>query len=261
MVTETQQKIYDELSKYADLEQARNEAKKISVNVGCSETYVRRMIGRKESESSTVKFKIPPKEPEPEETPEEVESDEAEDYEDSEYQPDEDALEAPAPDDWEFDAQDEDPEEPETDVVREISDMDLTDIISRENCAVLISTPFRMAADWTEFEGWALTEKEEKQLSPMVRALLLKYLPTIMAEYFAEIVFAVVIIQVISIKAKSFKEFQEEQNKTLIAQKQAEEREREAQQPPPDVETEIPKELTKDSTTPHWMAKDGRIMN
>lgn len=253
MVTEKQQKIFDALAEYDDLEQARENADKIALKTDSSATYVRRMIGRKEDEGTQVKFKVAPK-VEPEEESEEIED---EDFPEDELEDEPDSL-AP-PDDWDFDVDAEDEPEPDSEVVREISEMDLTEIISKENCAILIATPFRMASDWTGFEGWALTDEEQKRISPMFRAILLKYLPTMLAEYFAEIIFAVVIIQIIGVKAKAYRDFSEEQEKTLRNQRIAEEMERDKAKAPEPDPTPEPVELTKDSTTPHWMA-DGRTV-
>lgn len=258
MVTETQQAVFDEIAKYASLETAKADAKQIAEKVAklshiksCSETYVRRLISRREKDSAKVHFKITPKEDEPEEEVESEESESDEESEDDEdYEEDEEPTELKPPDDWELRFDDDDEEEPESDaeVVREIRSMDISEIISKENCSTLIATPFRIAAEWTMFEGWLLSDSENKRLTPMFRAILIKYLPTVLAKYFAEIIFAVVIIEVVGSKAKAYRLFLDEQERAKKPPPKPE--------PSPEAEEEV--ENTPTSTKPHWM--DGRAI-
>lgn len=212
MVTETQQAIFEELDKYADIETMREKAQEIADNVAkrdniesCSRTYVLRMIKRREDSSAKVQIKVVP--PEPEE-PKGFEEEEPE----ISFDEDED--------DWEFDADEKEPEPDEEEKPRP-ADMPLEQILSKENVEMIISVPFRMAADFTGWDGAELTAGEKKRLTPMARQIMLKYLPDLMQMYFVEILFVLVTGEIIVSKYRAYNQFSSEMESKKKAQEEA----------------------------------------
>ena len=256
MVTPLQEAIFEELDKYTDTEVMREKAQEIADNVAkrddfesCSRTYVLRMIKRKEDSSAKTQIKVEPPEPESEEE-EEPEFDES------------------SEDDWGFD------EEPEPDEEEPIpaADMPLDQILTKENVEMIISVPFRMVADFTGWDGAELTADEKKRLTPMARAIMLKYLPELMAKYFVEIVFILVVGEVVVSKYRAYNEFASEQESMKKTQEEAtkqaeieekrkleleEEAARKAAETPP-VPEEEPRPRTKEEAgDPSWNKPGG----
>lgn len=216
MVTELQQKIIDEINKYSSLENAKEKAEKIATQLGCSPAYVKKLI-KKESDSSTkIQIKVaPPKsESESEVDPESEEIDEVFD------------LDEDAEDDWNFDDEvpdDEVSDESDSGEPKETpaAEMPLDQILSKENVEELISVPFRMAADFTGWDGAELTATEKKRLTPMARAIMLKYVPDLMQKYMVEIVFCLVAGEIVVAKYRAYSIFAEEQESKKKAQEKA----------------------------------------
>ena len=209
MVTPLQQAIFEELDKYTDTEVMREKAQEIADNVAkrseiesCSRTYVLRMIKRKEDSSAKIQIKVAPPEPESEEE-EEPEFDES------------------SEDDWGFEEEPEPEEDEEPSEKPKPADMPLDQILTKENVEMIISVPFRMVADFTGWDGAELTADEKKRLTPMARAIMLKYLPDLMAQYFVEIVFILVVGEVVVSKYRAYNEFASEQESKKKAQEEA----------------------------------------
>lgn len=261
MVTPLQEAIFEELDKYTDTEVMREKAQEIADNVAkrseiesCSRTYVLRMIKRKEDSSATVQIKVAPPAPESEDDdlPEGVEE----------------AFDDVSEDDWDFDEEPEPEKDEEPSEEPKPVDMPLEQILSKENVEMLISVPFRMAADFTGWDGAELTADEKKRITPMARAIMLKYVPDLMAMYFVEIVFILVVGEVVVSKYRAYNEFASEQESKKKAQeeaaKQAEieekrrlEQEEEAAKTPPEPEEE-PQPLTKEEAgDPSWNQPEG----
>ena len=210
MVTELQQTIYDELNKYTSTEIMREAADSIATICGCSKAYVLRMIKKKEDSGAKIQIKVAPPAPEPEEDEIEEEPEPSAETSDTEE------------DEWMRDFEEEtereqsvDPEKPKPE------EMPLGDILTKENVEMLISVPFRMAADLTGWDGAELTEPEKKRLTPMARAVMLKYVPDIMQEYFVEIVFVLIVGEIIVAKYRAYNEFASEQESKKAAQEKA----------------------------------------
>lgn len=206
MVTELQQKIIDEINKFSSLEIAKENADKIAEESECSPAYVKKMIKRQSDGSSSVQIKVAPPKPEPEEEDEPEESD--------------GSFDVPE-DDWEFDEDEEEPELESDEEEPKPADMPLEQILSKENVEMIISVPFRMAADFTGWDGAELTADEKKRLTPMARQIMLKYLPDLMATYFVEIVFILIVGEVVVSKYRAYNEFASEQESKKKAQEDA----------------------------------------
>ncbi|MCK4580154.1 MAG: hypothetical protein KAU10_02300, partial [Dehalococcoidia bacterium] len=101
------------------------------------------------------------------------------------------------------------------------AEMPLDQILTKENVEMLICVPFRMAADLTGWDGAELTEPEKKRLTPMARAIMLKYVPDLMQEYFVEIVFILIAGEIIVAKYRAYGEFASEQEAKKEAQEKA----------------------------------------
>ena len=222
MVTPLQEAIFEELDKYTSTETMRDKAQEIADNVAknehiasCSKTYVMRMIKRREDSSSKVQIKVAP--PEPKEEEEELEV------------PDDEFDEDEAEDDWAFDE-----EEPESDSDEEPKkspqDTPIEELIDKKAAKTLVVVPFRMISDWTGYDGFQLTEEETKQLVPVIRPMLIKYVPDLLGQYFPEIICAFVVLSVLGPKIKGYREFQEEKVKTEKAQVEAAKSAKEAEQ-------------------------------
>lgn len=256
MTTPLQQAIFEELEKYTSIENMRENAQAIADKVAskpdiqtCSKTYVLRMIKRREDRSETPSFKVEPPEPESEED------------EESEFDEDEDI---PAQDEWDFEEEDEEEHESESESEEESVDyskMPIDKIINEKAAKTLVEVPFRMAADWTGYEGFKLTPEETRQLVPVVRPLLIKYVPDILGKYLPEILCAFVVLSILGPKVKGYREFQEEKRAKQLAEKEAKERakqlaERErlaALSTPVPVPEETPKPRTKEEAgQPSW---------
>lgn len=207
MVTELQQTIYDELNKYTSTEIMREAADSIATICGCSKAYVLRMIKKKEDSGAKIQIKVAPPAPEPEE---------------EEFEEEPEPSGETSKEDWESDF-DEPELEPESDEDEKPKpeEMPLGDILTKENVEMLISVPFRMAADLTGWDGAELTEPEKKRLTPMARAVMLKYVPDIMQEYFVEIVFVLIVGEIVVGKYRAYNEFASEQEAKQKAQEQA----------------------------------------
>ena len=212
MTTPLQDAIFEELEKYTTIENMRENAQAIADKVAqkpeietCSKTYVLRMIKRREDQSEKVSFKVEP--PEPEE----------EDEEESSESFDEDT------DEWDF--EDEEEEEPESDEEPsekpKPADMPLDQILTEKNVEMIISVPFRMAADFTGWDGAELTADEKKRITPMARLIMLKYVPDLMQLYFVEFMFVLVVGEVIVSKYRAYSKFSSEQESKKKAQEQA----------------------------------------
>jgi len=206
--TPLQQAIFEELDKYTSIENMRENAQTIADKVAerdsiksCSKTYVLRMIKRREDSSAKVQFRVEP-----------VKSEEPESEE-----PEQEFTE----DDWDFDAEEEE-EESNFESTEKIQDIPIEELIDAKATKTLMTVPFRMAADWTGYEGFKLTAEEEKQLIPVIRPLLIKYVPDIFGEFFAEIICAFVVLSILGPKMKGYREFQEDKKKSAIAQARAE---------------------------------------
>jgi len=147
--------------------------------------------------------------------------------------------------------------------------MPLGDILTKENVEMLISVPFRMAADFTGWDGAELTEPEKKRLTPMARAIMLKHVPDIMQEYFIEIVFVLVCGEIVVAKYRAYNEFASEQESKKAAQEKAaqqaeiaerrkleqeEEAAKKAAEVPPEEERPLTKEEAGD---PSWNKPGG----
>lgn len=256
MVTELQETINKELNKYTSTDIMREAADSIAKICNCSKAYVLRMIKKKSDSGAKVQIKVAPPEPEPEED---------EEFEEPASQ----SLEAA----WtkEFDTEGEQPEESEEEESEKPkpTEMPLDQILTKENVEMLISVPFRMAADLTGWDGAELTEPEKKRLTPMARAIMLKYVPDIMQEYFVEIVFILIAGEIIVAKYRAYNEFASEQESKKAAQEKAAqqaeiaekrklEQEQEDARKAAEVPPEEPKPLTKDQAgDPSWNKPGG----
>ncbi|GAH33050.1 unnamed protein product, partial [marine sediment metagenome] len=147
-------------------------------------------------------------------------------------------------------------------------EMPLGDILTKENVEMLISVPFRMAADFTGWDGAELTADEKKRLTPMSRAMLLKYVPDLMQQYFVEVVFILVVGEIVVAKYRAYGEFASEQQSKKEAQEkaaqqaEAEERRKLEQEENARKDAEVPPEperpRTKDEAgDPSWNKPGG----
>ena len=256
MVTPLQEAIFKELDKYTDTEVMREKAQEIADTVAerddiasCSRTYVLKMIRRREDSSAKVQIKVEPFE-EPEEEELEI--------------PDVSSDEQP---DWTEKFDEEEEPEPEPDEEEKLTaDMPLDQILTDKNVEMLISVPFRMAADLTGWDGAELTADEKKRLTPMARVIMVKYLPDLLALYFVEIVFVLVVGEIVVSKYRAYNQFSSEQESKKKAQekvaKQAEieenrrleqeEAARKAAETPPAPEEEPPPRTKAEAGTPSW---------
>ena len=253
MVTETQQKIFTELDKYTSVEIMREAADAIAKICGCSPTYVRQMIKRKQDSGAKVQIKVAPPEP--------SEPEEEEEIEEPAYQP------FPKQEAWMHDFDEE--EQPEETEEPKPEEMPLGDILTKENVEMLVSVPFRMWADFTGWDGAELTADEKKRLTPMARAIMLKYVPDIMQMYFVEIVFILIVGEIVVGKYRAYNEFASEQEAKKEAQEKAaqqaeiaERRRLEQEEEATRKDTEIPLEpevpLTKETAgDPSWNKPGG----
>lgn len=255
MVTELQQKIYDELNKYTSTEIMQEAADSIAKICGCSKAYVLRMIKKKKDSGAKIQIKVAPPEPEPEED-EKVEEPIPEEH------PEEDA--------WMQDFEEETEREQSVDPEKPAPEqMPLGDILTKENVEMLISVPFRMAADFTGWDGAELTADEKKRLTPMARAIMLKYVPDLMQMYFVEIVFILIVGEIVVAKYRAYGEFASEQQSKKEAQEKAAqqaeiaerrklEQEQEDAKKDAKVPPEEPKPLTKEEAgDPSWNKPGG----
>lgn len=207
MVTELQETIYKELNKYTSTDIMREAADSIATICNCSKAYVLRMIKKKEDSGAKVQFKVTPPEPEPED-------------DEIEEEPEPSGETPKEPWEYEFDEPKPAPESDEEEKPKP-EQVPLGDILTKENVEMLISVPFRMAADLTGWDGAELTADEKKRLVPMSRAIMLKYVPDIMQEYFVEIVFILVVGEIVVAKYRAYGEFASEQESKKEAQEKA----------------------------------------
>ena len=125
-----------------------------------------------------------------------------------------------------------------------------------------------MAADLTGWDGAELTEPEKKRLTPMARAIMLKYVPDLMQEYFVEIVFVLIVGEIVVGKYRAYGEFASEQESKKAAQEkaaqqaEAEERRKLEQEEDARKVAEVPPEeerpLTKEQAgNPKWNKPGG----
>lgn len=261
MVTPLQQAIFDELNKYTSIEIMRENAQLIADTVAskpdfhtCSKTYVLRLIKRREDQSEQPSFKIEPPEPESEEEEEEPESFE-EDVED-----------------WDFEEEEPEPEPESEEEPIDYSKMPIDKIINEKAAKTLVEIPFRMAAEWTGYEAFKLTPDETRQLVPVIRPLLIKYVPDVLGRWLPEILCAFVVVSVLTPKIKGYREWLEEKHRVESKAakeaearekrlKELEERERLASlQTPPPISEEPRKPKTKEEAgQPSWNEPTRRI--
>ncbi len=263
MTTPLQQAIFEELDKYTSIEIMRENAQTIADNVAkrddiesCSKTYVMRIIKRKEDSSAKVQFKVEPAKSEPEESDEDEEDGPDEStYALDPYDEPEDS------DNWEFDAPEEPKDEEESESTEKTpkpEEMPLDQILSKENVEMLISVPFRMAADFTGWDGAELTASEKKRITPMARAIMLKYVPDLMAQYFVEIVFILVVGEIVVAKYRAYSTFASEQESKKKAQEQATKQAEIAEKRKMELEEEEAARKAAESPTPPEIEDSGR---
>jgi len=189
--TDLQQQILVCLDQFKSLEEMRDHAEEIAGKLDCSKQYVFRMIKKREADGVPPQIQV---EPQPPEIQTEG-SEESADIESEVTSPDKDEI----------------PEDVFTEPDKKQTEQQSIDqIVSVENVGTLIGVPFRLVAIFTDFSGWELTDQEKTRLSPMAKQLLLKYLPEIMTKYFAEVVFAVVLLEVVGEKGKKWRAAQKE---------------------------------------------------